>query len=165
MPSQLTAVNAEPIYAALFDLLVSQLQGSPPTFATIGRRHIAPKSLTPVQQPALFSVGVGSIDNPRPGGTPGKVTLKALLILYAWNSALNQPPGQETELSETIINSLVTSVRQALLPTFPNNQFRVNQQTLGGLVEHCWIEGEGVVDPGIYGQQAGAILPVHILVP
>ena len=165
MPSLLPVVNAEPIYAALFNLLVTQLQGSPPTFQTIGRRHIAPKSLTPTQQPALFSVGVGSHDQPRPPGTSGKVTLKALLIIYAWNSALNQPPGQETAWAETTINELVYAVRQALAPQFGQNTYPQNRQTLGGLAVECWIEGEGSVDPGIYGQQAAAILPVHILVP
>jgi hypothetical protein len=163
MPSQLQVVNAEPIYAALFALLQQQLQGSPPTFVTVGRRHVSPDELGPAQQPALFSIGVGAVDNPRPEGTPGKVTLKALLIVYAFGSALNQPPGEETELTETVINNLILAVRTALAPAFPNGGF--NRQTLGGLVRHCWIEGEVSVDPGVYGQQAAALIPVHILVP
>jgi hypothetical protein len=38
-------------------------------------------------------------------------------------------------------------------------------QTLGGLVSHCWIEGEIEQFPGVLDGIAKAIVPVKILVP
>jgi hypothetical protein len=37
--------------------------------------------------------------------------------------------------------------------------------TLGGLVTHCWIEGDTDMDTGIYTSQGAAIIPIRILVP
>jgi hypothetical protein len=162
MPSQLQAVDREPIYAALLALLQGDLQGSPPVFVTIGRRYIPPPGLTQAQQPALFLVEATEETVPRPQGTGGKKTLNALLIMHCWQSGINQPPGQETNLAATQINALLKAIDTALLPQFGDAQNRV---TLGGLVQHCWIEGETRIDQGIFSQQATVHIPVKILVP
>ena len=38
------------------------------------------------------------------------------------------------------------------------------KQTLGGLVEHCWIEGEIHTDEGWLGLQSIAVVPLRMLV-
>jgi hypothetical protein len=163
MPSQLTLVDREPIYAALLLLLQTNLQGSPPVFVTVGRRHVHPEELAPAQQPALFIVEMKESRQPRPQGTGGKLTLDVWLVMYCFESAINQPPGQETTLAATQINALLLAIETALAPVFGTGP--QNRQTLGGLVEHCWIEGETLIDQGIYTQQGGAIVPLKILVP
>jgi hypothetical protein len=163
VPSQLSVIDREPIYAALFSLLVANLQGSPPSFVTVGRRYIPPPALGPAQQPALFLVEASEDTNPRPQGTAGKKTLSALLIVHCWESAINQTPGQETSLAATQINALLNAIDTALLPSYPaDSQGRL---TLGGLVQHCWIEGETRIDQGIFSQQASVHIPLKILVP
>lgn len=151
------SIDRETIYVALFSLLQTQLADS---FVTIGRRHIMPPDLSPAQQPALFVCGVGESKDPRPRGTPGKLTLEAQLFVYAYDSALNEEPGQETLLAATQINQLLAAIEDALAPTDPTGV-----QSLGGTVSHCWIDGKTDIDPGILSQQAVAFVPVHILVP
>jgi len=162
MPSQLALIDREPIYAALLALLQVNLQGSPPIFQTVGRRHVHPEELSPAQQPALFVVEMKESRVPRPMGTGGKLTLDVWLVMYCFESAINPAPGQETSLAATQINALLLAIETALAPQ--NGSYQ-NLQTLGGLVHHCWIEGESLIDQGIYSQQAGAIIPVKILVP
>jgi hypothetical protein len=151
------SINREAIYVALFNLLKTQLASS---LVTIGRRHIVPPDLSPAQQPALFVCGVGESKEPKPRGTPGKLTLHAMLFLYAYESAINEQPGQEQQLAATQINQLLAAIEDALAPKDPSGN-----QSLGGLVSHCWTEGNTDIDPGILSQQAVAFVPVHILVP
>jgi hypothetical protein len=163
MPSQLTMIDREPIYAALLALLQQQLQGSPPVFVTVGRRHIMPPDLSEAQQPALFVLQAVEKRNPNPQGTGGKLTLYAKLIVYCYGSAINQPPGQETTLLATKINALLLAIDTALAPVFGTGP--ANRQTLNGIIHHCWVEGETLIDQGVFGQQGTAIVPVTILVP
>jgi len=148
-------IDREAIYVALFNLLSNTLSGS---CATIGRRHIMPPDIGPEQQPALFVCGTGEMRDPKPRGTPGKVTLKATLFLYCYDSGINEIPGQEQTLAATQINQLLSTIEDAIEPAH-------GPQTLGGLVSHCWIEGETLLDPGIFGPQAVSMIPVQMLVP
>jgi hypothetical protein len=162
------SIDREQIYTALFNRLKGKLAGS--SLVTIGRRHIAPPSLSPAQQPALFVCGVGESSDPKPRGTTGKLKLTAVLFLYAWESAVNETPGTEHDLAATQINQLRKAIDDALAPTkvFPNGAEFPDPngvQTLGGLVSHCWTEGDTLIDPGIEGQQAFVTIPISILVP
>lgn len=131
-------------------------------FVLIGRKHKAPPDLSPVEQPALFVVQVKETHVPqKPPGAPTKLVLHGFLIIYLTASAVNEDVGTETLLAATQLNALFTALDQVLLPDDPIS----GKFTLGGLVTHCWIEGDTDQDPGILGQQAAAILPVHILVP
>ena len=161
------SIDREAIYVALFNLLKNKLNG---LFVTIGRRHVMPPDLSPSQQPALFVCGVRESSDPRPRGTTGKLKLTAVLFLYCYESALNDTPGDEQTLAATQINQLLKAIDDALAPTlsFADGVDRPDPngvQTLGGLVSHCWTEGDTEIDPGIFGQQAAAVIPVNILVP
>jgi hypothetical protein len=150
----MSVVNREPIYVALFDLL-SEALGD--TLTTIGRRHIP--SPPPEMQPALFICGVRESEDPHPRLAGGKLTLDVIMFLYVWGSGINEVPGQETVLTSTTINQILLAIGTAI--GVPVGQ----SQTLGGLVQHCWIQGNTDIDPGIFGQQAVAVIPVKILVP
>ena len=112
------SIDREAIYAALFARLQSKLlatNGGP--FVTVGRRHkMPPKELTAVEQPALFVCAAQENRNPRPGGTGGKLTLRAVLFVYAFQQPTNESAGSETQLAETELNTLLQAIDDALEP-------------------------------------------------
>jgi hypothetical protein len=133
---------------------VSLLQG----FQTTGRR--LKKANEIAAQPALF-INDGAEDHPeRPSGLPDKIILEAQLWIYA-NGGQNPDAVPATQL-----NALIDAVEAALAPTpvFAGS-FPQNVQTLGGLVQHCWIEGKLEKYSGWTNGQAIAVVPVRMLVP
>ena len=58
------------------------------------------------------------------------------------------------------VNQLLDELDEVLRPPV-GPSFK---QTLGGLVEHCWIEGEIHTDEGWLGLQSIAVVPVRMLV-
>jgi hypothetical protein len=156
--NQYAAVNREAIWAALFAWFQAQLGSS---FASIGRKHVAPPQLTIADQPALFQVAGKEIHIPqKPPGLPSKLVLRGWLILYIFDSSPDEDIGTEEVLPETTLNNLLQAIDAALVP----DNVSTGKFTLGGLVTHCWIEGDSDLDPGIFGPQAAAILPINILV-
>jgi hypothetical protein len=151
------SVDREAVWAALFAWLEAKVGAN---FVTIGRRHVPPPDLTPIMQPALFMVQVKETHKPKPRGVPTQLMLHGFLILYAPAPVANQLPGAETVLAATTLNNLFKAIDDALQPDTMDGYF-----SLGGMVSHCWIEGDTDMDPGIFGPQAAAILPLHILVP
>lgn len=145
------STDRDGILNALFQLLKTKL-GSNVT--TIGRKHMMPPDLTPALQPALFVVQGGELREQNPRGTGGKITLQVHLVAYTYVTAPNVD-------GTTKLNTLIGQIEDALAP--PDKSTLV--QDLGGKAYHCWIEGESAIDPGVYGQQAFAVIPVRILVP
>lgn len=130
-------------------------------FVSMGRKHKAPPALGLLEQPALFVVQMSEEHVPqKPPGAPTKLTLHGFLILYLQAPVPAEEIGQETQLAAAILNARFKAIDAALEPDDARGKF-----TVGGLVEHCWIEGETRQDPGILGPQAAAIVPLHILVP
>lgn len=160
MPSWATnyaGIDREPIWNGLLEYFKSNLTG----FVTMGRKHVKPPELTPAQQPAFFLV---QMREHRPGmkrGLPNAVTLYGFIILYVSAPALIESPGQETELAATTLNGFFKQIDDAMEP---DNE-RTGRFTIGGLVEECSLEGAVDMDPGIFGTQAAAILPLRIVVP
>ncbi len=158
--NQYAAVDREAIWAALFAWFQSQLKTS---FVSMGRKHIAPPQLTIADQPAFFQVAGKEIHIPREGrisGVPSKLILRGWLILYVFDKSPAENIGTETTLPETTLNNLLMAIDAAVVP----DDVSTGKFTLGGLVTHCWIEGDSDLDPGIFGAQAAAILPINILV-
>lgn len=153
-----TSVDREAIWVALYNWMVLQVG---PQFTSIGRKHIAPPDLIYAAQPALFVVQVKESHMPaKPPGAPTKLILHGFFIVYCPAPTVDEDIGAETVLAATTMNGLLRAIDDAMQPDSPNGKF-----TLGGLVEHCWIEGDTDMDPGIFGDQAAAILNLHILVP
>ena len=157
MTAPYQSVDREAIWAALFTYLRASV-GS--RFATMGRRHIPPPDLLPILQPALFVVQVKENHKPKPRGLPTQLELHGFLIVYVPAPMANEAPGQETVLAATTLNTIFREIDDALQPDNSNGMF-----TLGGMVSHCWIEGGTDMDPGIFGAQAAAVMPINILVP
>lgn len=127
-------------------------------FQTTGRRLLHWGDVA--AQPALFVDDGDERWPPRPGGIPGKPVLEAEIWVYS-DAGDNPNAAPATQL-----NALLGAIDAALapVPVF-NGVDRQNVQTLGGLVEHCWIEGRMIKSSGHLDGQSIAIIPVHMLVP
>src|SRR4051812_29278571 len=120
-------VAREDVAVALF----AKLQ-TVPGFTTTGRKHVIP---APEQQPALFQVGVKNLLKPEHRGLPAKLAISFYLFVYAYDTGGDEPLGEETDLVETKMNTLIDGIEDALSP-----DEATGFQTLGDLVSHCWIE-------------------------
>src|SRR6185437_2532647 len=83
--------------------------------------------------------------------SPPQYTFGALVFLYALE------PDRHTS-ADMALNGLVDAVDAALTPPA-----YAETQTLGGLVQHCWIEGAIENYAGKDGVRAAAIVPVKML--
>lgn len=159
MISPYSSVDREGIWAALFQWLELALASQ---FVSIGRKHISPPDLVFSAQPALFVIQVKETHVPsKPPGAPTKLVLHGFLIVYCPAPTVDEEIGQETVLAASTLNGLLQAIDDALQPDNPTT----GKFTLGGLVTHCWIEGDTDMDPGIFGDQAAAVIDINILVP
>jgi hypothetical protein len=139
-------VNREAIYQALFDR-VKNLSGLVTASRTL--RHWDDVPL--VEQPALFQEQVPEARK-RQRGLPPVLTLAADLALYVKpGEGFNAAPSQQ-------LNPLLDALDAALAPE-PAKE----TQTLGGLVEDCWIASIDIYE-GVAVGQTVAIVRVQILV-
>lgn len=141
-------MNREPIYTALF-ALVSAATG----LKTVGRRLKHFEEIGFADQPALFMVQKSETSKVTTK-MPTVWTLHVDVVLYGTNS------GQQSVAPMSSLNPIVDAISASLLPSAPT----MEEQTLGGLVERCRIEGEIVTDEGSLGDQAVVVIPVTILV-
>jgi hypothetical protein len=147
--------NREAIYLALLAKLKAAAD-----FRTVGRKAVLPPELQPEQMPALFVVQTRQTAVPQPRGLPARWTLECDLLLYVYNGNVTQEPtGEESVVPATELNQLLDALDAALAPDPASGV-----QTLGGLVSHCWIEGEVQTDEGLLSPQAMAVVPVKVLV-
>ena len=138
-------MNREAIYTALFAKL-SGVAG----LATTSRRLKHYSEVSPSQQPAMYVTQASQFVK-QIKGFPSEYTLEAKVWIYSHNTDTAISPA-------TALNNLLDLVDLALRPSVPQDK-----QTLGGLVEHCWIDGEIVTDEGSLGDQAVAIFTIKIL--
>ncbi len=83
---------------------------------------------------------------------PAIVTLSVDLFIYTYT-----PPGDDY-VPSTAMNNILDAVDALLKP----NAWE-QEQTLGGLVTHCWIEGEIVISPRDLDNDGLAVVPIKIL--
>lgn len=143
-------MNREAIYSALFAKFSALTTGGTPAFKTASRRLKHWSDTPPTDQPALFQAQGTEV----PTNTPGlnqAWELHATLYLYAHTQA--DPAKAPAE----ILNPLIDAVVAALAPDPITNKC-----TLGGLVQHAWIEGAIETDEGVLGDQAVAVIPLVI---
>ena len=139
-------MNREAIYSALFAKL-SSVQG----FNTVSRHLKIWNDVSPADQPALFMVQRSESAMPI-AGRPTVWTMTVDLILYA------NTGGDRTVAPMSILNPLVDAVIAALSP----DNYMTNKCTLGGLVDHAWVEGHIQTDEGILGPQGYVMIPIVI---
>lgn len=147
-----TIVSIETIMQAL-EALLTPLTVNGAGFKVVSRRFKTPDQVDVVQTPALYLLQ-GPIANDREGGRPAKQTITVWLFIYT-------NPAPVDVLPSTTLNNAITAVMSLLVdPTFP-----LKEQTLNGLVSHCWVEGEVIYDSGDVQPPGLAVIPVKILVP
>jgi hypothetical protein len=140
-------VNREVIYSALFKLL--QSVDGVETFSRILAHW---DDVSPNMQPALYMTVISQTAE-QVTGFPSKYMLDAKVWIYTHRDTAGVIPSVA---SNEILDRLDTALKPPVGPSF--------KQTLGGLVEHCFINGEIVTDEGTLGSQAVAIVPVRMLV-
>lgn len=138
-------MTREPIYAALF----AKLQAAA-SFKTTSRRLKHFSDVPAIDQPALY-VAQRSESATTVPGQPTVWTMNVDVYLYVNNR------GDQNVIPSTLINPLIDAVAASLAPNPIDNKC-----TLGGLVQHAWIEGQIQTDEGVLGDQAVAVIPVVI---
>lgn len=144
-------MDSEAIYAALFERLNSKMDG----VVTISRRLRHFNNVPAEQRPALF-ITQGNQQEMAVHGLNAKVELEAEVYVYIHESDPSIPPSVQ-------LNQMIDQVRAKLAPDHPDI---CEYQTLGGVVEHCWIDGTIEVYEAVENMlddQGIAIIPIRIL--
>lgn len=169
----MSSFNIEAIEAALFAKLGNPTTHAAvvPGFAYASRRFVAwadfPGHQPAIAQPALFlydGIGYGGgldqfLETRR--GLPAVLVMHRTIVFYCSIPGANSPAGIDKDTPwATIANPLSKAVADALAA----DNLVDNALTLGGLVSHCWIEGEsyrtsGDLDPNGLGM---VTIPVMI---
>jgi len=137
-------MNREAIYQALYDKLAAV-----PGIKTKGRKLKHWSDVPASQQPALFQAQKNELAHRQQGvGTVWTLTVD----VYIYTSSTG------SDFPSTQLNNIADAIEAALQPDNPVR----NTNTLGGLVQHCRIEGAIETDEGTLGDQAVAIIPIVI---
>jgi hypothetical protein len=149
----------EQVWSAVFALLNRKVAGvqsfsrkptQPPDFAT---------AVPPIVQPALFLREMDEKAEQKAGrGAPPNRVWHAVIIVYA------QLPDRAT-VGASVFNPILDSIEAALAPSRTDSN--VGAQTLGGLVSHCWIEGDVIKETGDLAPDGQGVIavPIHVLIP
>jgi hypothetical protein len=137
---------------ALFNLLTSTHIGGMPASKSTSRKAKVWSNTNAADQPAMFLVHSGeqAVQNQSYGLT--KYLLHFEILIYA------RADANPSSSPDTLINGLLDAL-DAQLQSVPPGE----RQTLGGLVQHAWIEGEILIDTGILDQQIAIMIPVRVL--
>lgn len=144
----MTAPNFEAIYAALFALAQNSITG----IQTYERTLRMWTDVGAGEQPALFQIET-EYDVTQGLGLPPRWVLHADWYLYCKGNKNDQPPSVQ-------LNTLLTQI-VGIIPPADFTQI----QTLGGLVNRCYVNGKIETDEGVLGDQRIAIVPIEILIP
>lgn len=139
----------EPVHAALFAKLEAIAD-----FKTASRRFKHWTDVNPPDHPALFLTSRTEVATQKPViGTP--------VWDIAFDVALYVHTGGDVAVAPaSLLNTLLDAIEKAMRP----DDLAKNKNTLGGLVEHCWIEGQIQTDEGVLGDQGVAIVPILVRV-
>jgi hypothetical protein len=124
-------------------------------FKTAGRRLKLWADVPPGDQPAMFLVDHHEKSTPQPRGLPNKLLLRANVFIYF------QSGTDQTVTPDTLLNGYLDALDVALAP----DNVMDGVFSLGGMVDHCWVEGETLKDPGDLDGQGLIIVPLNILLP
>jgi hypothetical protein len=142
--------SREEIFEALFNLI-----SAPAIFQTSARRLLHWTKVP--AQPAIFlrpyKEDVVPSPTPQAFGLNPNYEMTAEAWIYCQNGDPNCPSGTQ-----------ITDLLDLLDATMAANVTPQGRLTLGGLVMHCWREGETIVASGEPNTQSVAIVPINILV-
>lgn len=135
----------EDVYATLFGL-TSKIEG-----VKIRSRKLTHWTDCP-EFPAVYMHQLPETVVKTGRGIPSIHTLHVEFYVYV------KVPGNDDPAPH--VNRLVDAVCDAVAPAIPG---AFNKQTLGGLVQDCWVDGDIMNDEGVLGETGVAIIPVSIL--
>jgi hypothetical protein len=139
--------DPETIAVALFNLL--QTSGYP--FQTYDRKGDLPENVNSADQPylGLVQLGMAQVENQAQGLEKWLLHFRVLVYIRADAIPSAVPATQINAALKAIVN---------VLRSVPIGE----RQTLGGLVDNCWIEGDVLMDTGILDQQCALLIPVTV---
>jgi len=143
----------ENIYAAAFALFSGD-----PAWVTKNRLWKHWDEVPPDQQPAIFQTQVKEVSTTKDRtGIP-------LIWHFHINLHLYVNVGQQGDQGmapSQVLNPLVDKILGLIQP----GPGPTGEQTLGGLVTKCRVEGDIITDEGLFGPQGIVMIPVVILIP
>jgi hypothetical protein len=150
-------IPREQIFLALFNLVATIQVGTPLAVPWKTKsRKLKLWNEVPVElRPALFMAERVQtyFGSERP--VPAKRTYNVSFFIYT-----NAKNATDTNPGSAILNPLLDAIDAALAPNV-----MTGRNDLGGLVNHCFIDGDVFVDPGDIDGDGLAIIPVKIVVP
>ena len=146
-------MGRETYYTALFAQLQTLLSANNGPFSVVSRKPKPAEEHSGAELPALYML-VSHQPVKQDDGSPPIHELQATLILHA---ACND----RYVSGDIAINDLLDAVETVLGPDNPVS----GTYTLGGLVQHCRIEGRCEIYAGVDGTRAAGIVPISIVVP
>ncbi len=150
----------EAVYAALFARFAGLVDaGGTKTFIVAERKLRDWETVQAEECPYLGQTQGGQSTIQR-RGLPTQWKLGARLYIYVKTNASMLP----SETPASTLNPILDAVDGALAPDATDSKGDA-VCTLGGLVSHCWIEGEIETSEGLLGDTEVAIVPIEILVP
>jgi hypothetical protein len=144
----------EPIYQALFDL-VTNAPAVKAQFVTFGRLLPHVENVAGVQCPALFTFQLPERRVYKGKGIPAIRTLFVAFVAYFSSD------NSGGRLPATAINAAADAIDDAI--SNPGNP--QNTQTLGGLVEHVYIEPDMKPYEGLLQEKSLLVSVVGMLIP
>jgi hypothetical protein len=146
--------NRNKILDGLLTVLRNGTQGK---FKIYSRKLKLWDAIPPTSKPALYLTDHTDSYTRTGRGLPAKVIIDCRLFLYAYADV-----ADDKAIGSVIINDLVDAVERALTP---GPGMEVQNLGFPGEVDHCWIEGESLKEPGDVDGDALALVPIKILVP
>lgn len=139
-------IPRQTISLALFNLL----KGAYPWKKTDRRGHLW-SNVETTEQPAMFLICPGnSLTQEMRGMTRYKVSYTCLIYAHVDPSPKGAPPAD-------LIDQILDAVDAAMQP------IAGEANTLNGLVQNAWIEGEIFIDSGILDNQIAIVIPIRVL--
>lgn len=145
-------VPRETVFQALFERIAFAKIGADPAFVTTSRKFRWWTEVPEAMQPALYQQQEDQRASSDKNYGETLWGLRAIWWIYCQHS-----PDDEV-VPSTMMNGLMDAVETALLPD-PSGR-----QTLGGLVEHCYIDGDVVWDEGLVPSDIQSVIRVPILI-
>lgn len=150
-------IPREQIFLALWGLVTTIQVGSPPAvpWKTKSRKLRLWTDVPSELRPAIFMAERVQQYYGAERPVPPKRTYNVSLFIYT-----NAKNATDTNPGSAILNPLLDAIDAALAPNV-----MTGRNDLGGLVNHCYIDGDVFVDPGDIDGDGLAIIPIKIVVP
>lgn len=145
--------DPEGIAVALYNQLLTANGTNPGQykFVKTDQRGDLPQNVPPVNQPymALVEFGMSQVESQAQGLEKWLLHFRVLIYIRA-DAIPSAIPRTQLNLA---LLAIVNAMRSG--PTF-------ERQTLGGIVDNAWIEGDILMDTGVLDQQGALMIPIVV---